>query len=66
MGLIVELSHEEAAEFIPKKIELLNNRITRLEKEVLSIEQLKNQFLQQFEMLQNVNSGMVNIGSQMA
>jgi prefoldin subunit 5 len=66
MGLIVEFTQEEATAFIPKRLGLLNGRIARLEDEIVSIEELKNKFMQQFEMLQNVNSGMVNVGSQMA
>lgn len=45
LGLIVELTALEAKAFIPKKIELLKDRVAKLEDEIISIEQLKNQFL---------------------
>jgi prefoldin subunit 5 len=46
MGLIVELSYDQALSFIPKKIELIKGKISRLEEEILNIELLKNQFMQ--------------------
>ena len=63
LGLIVELSPEEAQKFVPERVRLLEDRISNVEKEIQSIESLRLQFHTQYEMLQNVNSGMQNLGA---
>lgn len=63
LGLVVEFSPEEVEKFVPEKIRLLNDRILTVEAEVQNIERLRLQFHTQYEMLQNVNSGMQNLGA---
>jgi prefoldin alpha subunit len=62
LGLFVELKPDEARKFIKKRIENINMKLATRKEEVLRIEALKDQFLKQYEMLKNVESGMQNIG----
>lgn len=62
LGLTVQLSPEEAGKILPKIKKDLELKIERREKEILGIEKLRQGFLKQLELYENMQDGMVNVG----
>lgn len=63
LGLIIPLKAEEAQNTLPKIKENIRLKITRLENDVVGIERIRQGFLKQFELYENMDDGMVNMGN---